>query len=623
MFKAFSTIKSKLLFSFGIIFLVTLLMILLNLWLAVREEKLGKLVVLLAKIDRNIQLMNNLEKDFFSDDATNVDFYSTGKSKYLSQRQQILHQIYHELDTLKHFSEIKAFGVTEEIDSITKDFKTYCLVFDRLYTLTRLRGFKDYGLEGKMRKSIHEIENAPYPLNMVLLLSARRHEKDFMLRKDEQYLDKNAKSISELEDDIKIKVKNEKIRDTFFVLIDNYKRTFLELANVEKEIGFDNNSGLKGKLKKVSNHLIINVDKLNSLIFKKVDDIYTNIHYIAIGTIVFYIFIYFILAFFITQSLSVPISQLSKSIDSVISSNFLRHEKIITITAKDEIGGLAEDFQYMLTKVQDSFEEIRTNSEKMAKKQHLLMKSLEYAQQIQQAILPDEEDLNNFFAEYFVLYLPRDVVSGDFYWLIRRDTKVFVAVVDCTGHGVPGAFMSMIGHTLLNKIITQSKISDPATILEVLHLEVKEALHQNSRKNDDGMDISLCLIESEPDNPKNCMLTFAGAKGMLFYTENNELKELKGTKRSIGGSHKSEIKPFENQKITLKNSELIYLFTDGITDQQNESDEKYGKQRLKTFLAQKMHLPLQEQYGQLMVEMNNYMGKQAQRDDITVLGFRI
>jgi len=623
MFKTFKTIKNKLLFSFGIILFVTMLMIVLNLWLANREEKLGKLLVLLSKIDRNIQLMNNLEKDFFSDETINPEFYNTGESKYLSQRQIILSHIYHELDTLKSFSEVQTFGVIGEIDTITADFKNYCLVFDRLHTLTRARGFKDYGLEGKMRESIHEIENAPYPLNMVLLLSARRHEKDFMLRKDEQYLSKNAKSIAELEEDIEQKVKSKKIKNEFFELINDYKKTFYELANIEKEIGFDNNSGLKGNLKKISARLTEKVDKFNNVIFKKVEDIYVNIHYISIGTIIFYLLLYFALAFFITQSLSLPISQLSNSIDNVISNNFARTEKIAVISSKDEVGGLAEDFQYMLTKVQDSFEEIRIKSEKIAEKQHALMKSLEYAQQIQQAILPDEEDLSSFFAEFFVLYLPRDVVSGDFYWLIRRKEQVFIAVVDCTGHGVPGAFMSMIGHTLLNKIITQSKISDPADILEVLHTEVKEALRQDTNKNDDGMDISLCLIESKPSNPDHCLLTFAGAKGKLFYTENGELKELKGTKRSIGGSHKSAVKPFENQKITLKNSELIYLFTDGMIDQHNEIDEKYSKQRLKDFVSQIKHLPLQEQYGKLIAEMSNYMGKQAQRDDITMLGIRI
>jgi serine phosphatase RsbU (regulator of sigma subunit) len=624
MFGTFKTIKAKLLFSFGTILFVTLLMIVLNLWLANREERLGKLVVLLAKIDRNIQQMNNLEKDFFSDEAINPEFYRTGKSNYITKRQRILDIIYHELDTLKHFSEVRSFGAIDEIDSIAKDFESYRIVFDKLYALVRLRGFKDYGLEGKMRESIHSIENAPYPINMVLLLTARRHEKDFIMRKDEQYVSKNSAVLDELEEDIRKKIFNEKIKKELISLVNNYQKSFTMLANVEKEIGFDNNSGLKGELKSTSSKLAEEVDNLNQIIIKQVENIYASIHYISIGTIAFYIFIYFILAYFITRSLSVPISQLSQSIDRVINSNFARTEVIDTIHSKDEVGGLAEDFQYMLTKVQDSFEEIKSNSEKIAEKQHLLMKSLEYAQQIQRAILPDEEDLGNFFAEYFILYLPRDVVSGDFYWSMRRNEKLFIAVVDCTGHGVPGAFMSMIGHTLLNKIITQNKIFDPATILEVLHTEVKEALRQDARKNnDDGMDVSLCLIESERNNPKNCHLTFAGAKGKMLYTQRGELKELKGTKRSIGGSHKSESKQFENQEVTLKNSEIVYLFTDGITDQQNENDSKFGNERLKTFLNTIMHLPLQEQYGQLMLEMNTYMGKQPQRDDITVLGFRI
>ena len=622
-FNLFNTIKGKLLFSFGIIFFITCIVIGLNLWFTHREERLGMMVAMLAETDRNIHILTKLEKDFLSDETINPDFYRSGYSDYLHQRDKVIYMIHTKLDQLKRFSKIESFNLENEIDSIKNNLLIYSQTFDKLYSLIRLRGFKDYGLEGQMRENIHALEDIPYPYDKALLLSVRRHEKDFILRKDEEYIEKNRRAIIALEKDIKAKIKDQKIRQEILQQITDYQESFLKLANIEKEIGFDNQSGIKRQLKSVSDRLFSQLNLLNALVFDKTTEVYARINYSFIATIGMYVIVFVAFALFITRALSMPISRLSYSINEVIENNFDKELRVIHISAKDEIGGLAEDFQYMLTKVHESIDEITNKSEKIAEKQFLLLKSLEYAKQIQNAILPDDEDLSNCFAEFFTFYLPKDVVSGDFYWIHRRNNKLFVAMVDCTGHGVPGAFMSMIGHTLLNKIITQSKIYEPATILEVLHLEVKDALKQENRKNDDGMDIALCVIESDEVNPKYCRLTFAGAKSKIFYTEEGKLKELKGTKRSIGGGRKSELKAFENQSIVLKDSELVYLFTDGMIDQQNAQGEKYGKERFKEFLENIMYLPLQEQYGRVLLEMSTFMTNQTQRDDITLLGFRI
>jgi serine phosphatase RsbU (regulator of sigma subunit) len=622
-FNTFKTIKAKLLFSFGIIFLITCMVIGSNLWFTNKEERLGRIVALLGDIDRNIHIVNKLEKDFFTDEAINPDFYRTGKSEYLYRRERVLNTIYTKIEALRQFPEISQFELLSDLDEVKKDIDEYCKVFNKLHELVLIRGFKDYGLEGKMRESIHAIEESPYPLDKTILLTVRRHEKDFILRKDEDYVRKNILALRELEEDVIKKIKQVEAQKEVRYLINNYKDTFLQLANVEKEMGFDSQSGLKKQLRQISDKLLIQLNLLNHLLIQKTNDVYANINYTFFSTIALYAVVFIIFAFFISQSLSLPISRLSSSINEVIDSNFSKDIKVINIQSKDEIGGLSEDFQYMLTKVHESIEEISKKSEKIEEKQHLLMKSLEYAKQIQSAILPDEEDLSNCFAEYFVLYMPKDVVSGDFYWINRRNDKLFVAMVDCTGHGVPGAFMSMIGHTLLNKIVTQTKIHDPATILEVLHIEVKDALKQENNKNDDGMDIGICLIESDKHNPKHCKVTFAGAKSKLFYTDKGELKEIKGTKRSIGGGRKSEAKPFENHEFVLKGSEIIYLFTDGIIDQQNSWGEKFGKEQLRNLLTNISHLPLKEQYGRILVELNNFMQTQAQRDDISLIGFRI
>jgi serine phosphatase RsbU (regulator of sigma subunit) len=252
--------------------------------------------------------------------------------------------------------------------------------------------------------------------------------------------------------------------------------------------------------------------------------------------------------------------------------------------------------------------------------------SLRYGKTIQQALLPSKERLENAFSDNFVFFRPKDIVSGDFYWHSRLYNKEIIAAVDCTGHGVPGAFMSMIGHTLLNEIVNQHKISEPAHILGLLHNNIRKVLHQSTEDgnvNDDGMDASICTIESVDDDLTK--VTFAGAKRPLMYIPKPyaEVRHIRGDRKSIGGLQKEDVRMFHNHELVLPKGSLIYLFSDGYPDQNGTDRGNFTTKKLEHLLLENAKLPLDKQKEILRKELALHQQQAEQRDDITVIGIRI
>jgi serine phosphatase RsbU (regulator of sigma subunit) len=264
-------------------------------------------------------------------------------------------------------------------------------------------------------------------------------------------------------------------------------------------------------------------------------------------------------------------------------------------------------------------------------KNHEIMDSIFYAERIQRAVLPAQVPPITPVTEQFIVYKPRDIVSGDFYWAHTAETTEhglisFVAAIDCTGHGVPGAFMSMIGNTLLNQIVLERRIYDPAKILEELNIAVRTALKQDTeeeegeRNSRDGMDVCLCRIE-----PTRAV--FAGAKRPLYVVrpsvEGAECEEIKGDKHSIGGKQRTERPTFTNHEIAITQPITLYLTTDGFADQPNPAMLKYGSRRLKETLVDMAIFPAKRQRQSLLSELKQFQGSTDQRDDITIIGVKV
>jgi serine phosphatase RsbU (regulator of sigma subunit) len=243
--------------------------------------------------------------------------------------------------------------------------------------------------------------------------------------------------------------------------------------------------------------------------------------------------------------------------------------------------------------------------------------------------------LESYLSEHFVLYKPKDIVSGDFYWISNIENKTIIAAVDCTGHGVPGAFMSMLGITLLNEIINKEYITHPGVILRRLRKEVINSLQQKGERGEqkDGMDIALCTLDTE-----NMKLQFAGANNPLYLIRKSNLEtvgelrfelngddrlyEIKGDLMPIGIYDRME--NFTSHEIDIYKGDSFYLFTDGFPDQFGGSDyKKFGYRPFREQLLKNHSITMPDQKIMLEEVLNEWMGINSQIDDILVIGFRI
>ncbi len=266
---------------------------------------------------------------------------------------------------------------------------------------------------------------------------------------------------------------------------------------------------------------------------------------------------------------------------------------------------------------------LEIKNHELERKSEEINSSLRYAKTIQNAILPTKGNMQ-LRNDFFLIYLPKDIVSGDFYWFSAKENSpyTFYAVVDCTGHGVPGAFMSMIGARLLNYIVNEKNINLPSEILEQLNISVKLALKQKLSGNKDGMDISIIRLEKTPDNKTE--IIFSGAKQSVFiYSKReNKIEKIRGDIKTIGGYFDDDI-PFTNKKITTEKDDIIYLLSDGIIDQNSSEGKKIGTAGFQKIVEKIAELPLNKQKEQITEILNSHKKNTNQRDDITILGIKI
>ncbi|WP_299455982.1 SpoIIE family protein phosphatase [uncultured Microscilla sp.] len=247
--------------------------------------------------------------------------------------------------------------------------------------------------------------------------------------------------------------------------------------------------------------------------------------------------------------------------------------------------------------------------------------SINYAKQIQDAMLPGTEIMQAFLPNIFVLFKPRDIVSGDFYYFAANadKSKCVLAAIDCTGHGVPGAFMSLIGNDILNSIIEQEGIIDANLILDKLHTGVYTSLRQDSNSNRDGMDISLCVIDKATQT-----LQFAGAMSSLVYVQNGELKRLVGDKMPIGGEQRERNRQFQKQVLDISIPTTLYLYSDGYQDQfGGEHNRKFMAPRFRELLYSIHQTPVTEQKKVLESTLKHWKQNNDQLDDILVIGVKV
>lgn len=254
-----------------------------------------------------------------------------------------------------------------------------------------------------------------------------------------------------------------------------------------------------------------------------------------------------------------------------------------------------------------------------------LAESIIYAKRIQEGMMLKEKHLYRLFPESFLLFKPKDTVSGDFYWFTKIENKIIIAVADCTGHGIPGAFMSVLGISLLNQIIIEEKNTNVDLILQRLNHKLNKAFSYSSdnygdeRKLYDGMDIALCCVNNDSQQ-----ITYSGALRPLFHLSENQLVQVDGSRYPIGGLNLEKDRGYESKSLTFKKGDKLYLFTDGYADQfGGYKNKKFMIRNFKNLLLEIGTLPMKNQKFELDRVLNQWKEGVEQTDDILIIGVEL
>ena len=330
-----------------------------------------------------------------------------------------------------------------------------------------------------------------------------------------------------------------------------------------------------------------------------------------------------------TKVITLPIIKLVENVDR-ISNGDLRERA--EVSGNNEITRLSEKFNMMIAQLESYYYEleekvkertlrIEKQKEEIEEQKKHIMDSIYYARRIQNAILPAFSIIEANLKNYFILYMPKDIVSGDFYWVNETDGLFMIAAVDCTGHGVPGAFMSIVGYNQLNQAVTVKKARSAGDVLDELNKGVISTLNENKSDNSikDGMDMALCVFNFAAKK-----VEFAGANNPLVLVRDNKIIKYRGDRFPIGAFEGNNPQRFKNNEIDLMEGDCLYLSSDGYADQFGGPDnKKFMFRKFEELLLQINSLPMEEQKEMLHKRLYEWMGANDQVDDILVIGIRV
>jgi len=298
-----------------------------------------------------------------------------------------------------------------------------------------------------------------------------------------------------------------------------------------------------------------------------------------------------------------------------------KNDKILT--TNEELTVLNEAIGKQNEQILEANEELSVLNEAINRQKNEILDSITYAKKIQAAMLPPEQYFNEVLNDVFILFKPRDIVSGDFYWIKQVKQYIILAAADCTGHGVPGAFMSMLGLSYLNEIVYRREITQANQVLNELRKQIRNSLRQHGQAEEskDGIDMALCVFDE-----KNNTLQYSGANNPLYLIRDNngapELTEFKADRMPVG-YYPGRFKNFTNQDVQLEYGDMFYLFSDGFLDQKGgKYNKKFMSKKFKGLLIKIYQEPMREQKNILDRTITDWMGDNPQIDDILVIGVR-
>lgn len=607
------------------------------------KDKLNKKLAKLSEFETTVNKAVYFQNLIFLKDFTTIEYYQKKNSfNEVSYKNNIIRaeKLLKKFDSKK----IQKSQVVAMFYNQTKEeLKKIDHYFNKIVYLQKTRGFRDAGMEGRMRKKAHFIESHLQNDNQKLsLLQMRRHEKDYFMRGDNSYAEKLRLESLVLRS--KLNSANKELLQN----LNEYYTTFDSIQVIDNLTGLKNGKGYANLLNIYTSQLNYSVNNL----YKEYKDIHKDsllkIEYLRVFATVILILIAIIISALISSSITVRVRKLSDFMNKYVANKFRIQSRFEPDLNNDEISALIKNFKILEDEITVEFEKykvrvasrteeiisqkteiekqnaiIAEKNEELIKQKnvldfqnHHILDSLKAAKELQKTFFPSNEKLNKLLGNFHLRFEPLDIVSGDFYWVEQNENGLYIAVADCTGHGAHGALMSINGIHLLNHAIRDKKIKHTDEVLNYLSEKIHTQFYTGEDSLKHTLDIALIRID-------NLQLEFAGAQRDVTIVKNEELVELSGDRRPLGWSVKNKLHQFTAQKINLSTKDIIVMYTDGITDQFGGLNNKKFKKAPFLELLKKASVFEFNEFCEVVSEtFDNWKDDTNQTDDITFLAIK-
>lgn len=617
---------------------------------------------------------NKIKEDIFISELINPEFYESENSTQERKLNVAFTKIMQTLSNVKRSPIATEYNYQRAILKIEADLLKYQSNYLELIKLFKLKGYKEFGIEGSMRKYAHTITDHNDPKIKYYSLLLRKNEKDFLIRKELIYISSFNQIKGELVNYISTNEKYDPLeKNELYNLVYFYNKYFKSIARIENKIGIKGSKGLINISNTIFENTNQNIKKIElkiGIINAKRNEQFKNLS-VSILTLIIVILV--LISFFLINSISKSVSTVTETFSYYISSGFNElnfkykgsHIKEFNIIYTDflkmakeinsytnhfkekvyertlEINKQKDEIEKQQKQIESQYENLLlTNAELIIQKKLLddrtkdIVESLKYAKRIQKALIPKSTAYNKYFEDHFVFTKAKDFVSGDFNLIypfksygIKDDktisyNNVLFLAADCTGHGVPGAFISVLGINSINKFVKLLNITDPGDLLNHLDSDINHFLSIDKNQKDlilDGMDISVFSF-----NLDTYTLKYSIAKFSCLLVRNSEIIDLKSQNYSIGYNIASlSNKLFESQSIQLQKNDCLYLMSDGYYDQfGGPTNKKYKRKSMYELLVNIHKLPMKQQKELLKKEHTDWKRNYSQTDDISIIGLR-
>lgn len=604
-----------------------------------RISRINNWANLVRTLNEEVIEQKNCQSDFIRIEVINAKYFTTGESPFLNQNNALFIHIKNNLSLLKEprYKWLNDDSSLHTINQLEQLMDVNYTLFDSISSLVYIRGFKDWGYEGKMRDCIHQLEKIP-ELNTIDILQLRRREKDFIIRIEQCYVD-SVHSIS-----LKIKKQintnkhiNNARRKELNILLDCYLEYFTKLSEIEIKTGIKNMSGMTLSLQDNSYKTKQHLKRLLVHSVETQASFYNQVIMVFLACICLFIILSMFISYHISKKITRPLNQLSTHIDEYTNSGFTSFCSLSLYHATADVKKLMTNFMKMQEEIDNYFnlfkKKVEERTREIEEQKNIIMAqnsniidSINSAKMIQRSLLQDDNYLKQIAPTCFVLYIPKDIVSGDFYhvdwkWCDITNSEVLCLFAgDATGHGVPGAFMSLLGLSLIKSIFDRNlpAVEFIITLNNLMYHHLHKKKKRSSLENFENIEAAYCCI-----NYNLMKLQFIGANRPCYIVREGTLIELKRSIMAIGEDmdigEKIQLREFD-----LQEGDCVYIFSDGYASQFSGTDsKKMNSKRLGELLQSvSIHEPVLQKH---FIEqfLRNWKGQTEQTDDILVLGLKI